>query len=100
MRALQRTLAEQDAVVGDDADRIAPDMGETANQGLAVELLEFVELRAVDHARDDVTHIIRLAAVGGDDAVDFLGRKQRLAAPRPGSNCARGGAVWGGGAPG
>jgi hypothetical protein len=48
MRALQRALAEQDAVVGDDADRHAPDMGEAADQRRAVERLELVELRAVD----------------------------------------------------
>ena len=30
VRALQRALREQDAVVGDDADRIAPDVGEAA----------------------------------------------------------------------
>ena len=71
--------AEQDAVIGDDADRIAPDMGETANQGLAVQLLEFIELGAVDHPRDDVMHVERLAPVGGHHAINLFGRKQRLA---------------------
>jgi len=51
------------SVVGDDADRIAPDMGETADQGLAVQLLEFVELRTIDQARDDVVHVEWLAPV-------------------------------------
>ena len=38
VRALERRLAEQDAVVGDDADRVAPDAREAAHQRLAVEL--------------------------------------------------------------
>src|ERR1700704_6332339 len=79
MRALQRAFTEQDAVVGDDADRIAPDMRKTANQGLAVQLLEFVELRTVDHTRDDVMHVERLTPVGGDHAVNLLGGKQWFA---------------------
>ena len=44
VRALQRRFREQDAVVGDDADGIAEDMGEAADQRRAVELLELVEL--------------------------------------------------------
>ena len=42
VRALERRLAEQDAVVGEDPDRIAPDVGEAAHQRLAVERLELV----------------------------------------------------------
>ncbi len=79
MRALQRTLAEQDAVIGDDADRVAPDMGKAADQGLAIQLLELVEFRTIDHTRDDVMDIERLAAVGRHDAVDLFGCKQRVA---------------------
>ena len=54
-------------------------MGEAADQGLAVQFLELVELRTVDQAGDDVVHVERLAPVGGDHAIDLLGRKQRLA---------------------
>ncbi len=54
-------------------------MGETADQGLAVQLLEFVELRTINQARDDVVHVEWLAPVGGDHAIDFLRRKQGLA---------------------
>ena len=39
MRALERALGKEDAVIGEDADRIAPDPREPAHQGLAVELL-------------------------------------------------------------
>jgi hypothetical protein len=42
VRALQRRLAEQDAVVGDDAHRIAVDAGKAADQRGAVARLEFV----------------------------------------------------------
>src|SRR6202043_1142848 len=70
MRALERAFREQNAVIGDDADGIAPDAGESRHQRLAVELLELVELAAVDDARDHLAHIVGLARVAGDDAVD------------------------------
>ncbi len=76
--ALQRAFREQHAIIGDDADRIAVKMSEAADQGLAIQLLELVELRAVDDAGDDFAHIIGLARIGGDDAVDVLGRIKRL----------------------
>ena len=41
--ALQRRLREEDAVVGEDADRVAVDVGEAADQRVAVERLELVE---------------------------------------------------------
>ncbi len=44
VRALLRRLREQDAVVGDDADRVAVDACETAHQGRPVQLLELLEL--------------------------------------------------------
>src|SRR6516225_4507326 len=53
MCAFQRALAEQDAVVGDDTDRVAPDMGKAADQRLAVELFELIEFRTVDQTRDE-----------------------------------------------
>src|SRR3546814_10174807 len=53
MRALQRGFREENSVVGEDADRIAVEMRESADQGRPVELLELVEFAAVDQARDD-----------------------------------------------
>src|SRR5262249_13987003 len=64
MRALQRAFAEQNAVVGDDADGKTPDMGKAADQRRAVKLLELVEFRAVDNARDDVMYVEGLSPVG------------------------------------
>src|SRR5690554_4487991 len=70
-------FAEQDAVVGDDAHRVAVDMGKAGDQGLAVIAFEFVKLGTVDGAGDDVTHVELLAQVGANDAVDLLGVVQR-----------------------
>ena len=71
MRALQRAFGKQHAIVGDDADRHAVQMRKAGDQRRAVVLLELVELGAVDDARDDLAHIIGLARVARDDAVDL-----------------------------
>jgi hypothetical protein len=54
------------------ADRDAPDAGEAADQGRAVERLELVEFGPVDDARDHLVHVVRRAHVGGDHAVEAL----------------------------
>src|SRR4028118_1385142 len=51
---------DQHAVVGHDADRVALDVREPADQRRAVELLELAEPAAVDEPRDDLAD-----AVGG-----------------------------------
>src|SRR5437588_2096689 len=79
MRGLQSAFREQDAVIGEDADRVAPDPRKAADQGLAVEPLELVELAAVDEAGDDLTHLVGPAGVSRDDPVDLIGRVERLA---------------------
>ena len=83
------TLGEQDAVVGDDADRHALDVREAGDQRGAVARLELVELAAVDDARDHLAHVVRLARVGRDHAVAARpGRAAggaRLGAARSGS---------------
>ena len=70
MGALQRRLAEQDPVVGDDADRDAIDVGEAGDQRLAVQRLELVEAAGVDEPGDDLADRDRTARIGGDGAVD------------------------------
>ena len=77
--AFERALGEQDAVIGEDADRVAPDPGKAADQRLAVEPLELVELAAVDEPGDDLAHLIGPAGVGRNDPVDLVGRVERLA---------------------
>ena len=74
MRALQRALGEQDAVIGDDADRHAPDAGEAGDQRRAVEALELVELGAVDEPGDHLADVVLLLEVGRHDGVEILGR--------------------------
>ncbi len=74
-------LAEQNAIIGDDAHRRAVKLGEAGDERRAVARLEFVETRAVDDAGDDLAHVIGVARVGGNDPVNFLGVvKRRLAA--------------------
>src|SRR5690606_12636273 len=74
--ALLGGLAEQDAVVGDDADRVAVDVGEAGDQCLAVIAFEFVKFGAVDDAGDHVAHVELFAQVSAHDAVDFVGAVQ------------------------
>ena len=71
--ALERRLAEEDAVVGDDADLVAPDPREPADQRLAVELLELVEPAGVDDPADHLAHVVRRAGVGRHDVVERRG---------------------------
>jgi len=54
MGALQSALAEEDPVVGDDSDRVALDVTESADQRLAVERLELVEVAPVEDSRQQL----------------------------------------------
>ncbi len=76
--AFEGRFAEQDAVVGDDTDRVAVNAGKAADQRRAVARLEFVEIGAVDDAGDDFADVEGLLAVGRDDAVQFFGGEERL----------------------
>jgi hypothetical protein len=71
VRALLRAFGEQDAVVGEDGDRHAPDAREAGDERFAIELLELVELGAVDDAGDDFAHIVGRRARRRDDAVEL-----------------------------
>ena len=71
--ALERRLAEQDAVVGDDADRVAVEWAKPVTSVVPYSRLELVEAAAVDEPGDDLAHVVRHARVGRDDAVE-LGR--------------------------
>ncbi len=46
------------AVVGDDADRVALDVGETGDERLAVFSLELLERATVDELGDDLVHVV------------------------------------------
>ena len=71
MRALQRGLAEQDAVIGHDPDGHAVQMREAADQRGAIEALELIEFAAIDQPRDHLPHVIGIAHVAGDDAIQL-----------------------------
>ena len=70
--ALQRRFRKQDAVVADDPDRVAVDVGEGANQGRTVKLLELLEVGVVDDAGDHLADVVGLSEIGGNDPVDLL----------------------------
>ena len=60
VRALERRLREEHAVVGDDADQEPVQAREAGHERRAVALLELVEPRAVHEPRDDLAHVVRL----------------------------------------
>ena len=88
VRALDRRLGEEHAVVGDDADRVAVDVGGAGDERLAVLLLELQEPAAVDEAGDDLAHVVEPARVGRDDGVEVGGvdRGRLGSATLPGSD--------------
>ena len=91
VRALERGLGEQHAVVGDDPDGVAADARETADERRAVQRLELVELGSVDQPRNDFAHVVRMPRIARDDSIEFLGGERgrhRLA-----GRCRRTGAV-------
>ena len=71
MGSLERRFREQDPVIGEDADRIAEDMGEAGDQRGPVERLEFVEPAPIDDARNDFAHLVGFAVVRRHDARDI-----------------------------
>ena len=73
VRAFLRRLRKQHTVVGDDADRHAFNVRKAAHQRRAKTRLEFMELTAVDNARNHFMHVIRFAGVEWDHAIQ-LGR--------------------------
>src|SRR5260370_26867324 len=81
MGALQCAFREQDAVIGENTDRVPPDPSEAAHQGLAVEPLELVEFAAVDEAGDTLAHLVRPPRVGRYAPVDLFGSADPIAAP-------------------
>ena len=79
MRAFQRGFRKQNAVVGDDADRVSVNTGESADQCRAIKSLELVEVRCIDDPGDDFADVVGNATIRRYDPVE-LGRivKRRL----------------------
>ncbi len=74
MRTLAGGFAEQNAIIGDNTDRVAVDVGEARHQCGAIQRFEFIEFAAVHDAGDDFAHFERVARVGRNHAVDFFFR--------------------------
>ena len=68
VRGFQRVFGEDDAVVRDDADLVAPDPGEAHSDRGAPFGFELSELAGVDQPADDLARIERNLGVGVDDA--------------------------------
>src|SRR5574344_1301301 len=77
VRALDGGLAEQNAVVGDDAHLHAFNARKAAHQRAAKAGLELVELAAIDDADDDLAHVKGLARVGRNHTVQLFALKKR-----------------------
>ncbi len=73
MRALLCAFGKQHAVVGDDPDGQAHDMGKAADQRLAEPRLELVEAGAIDNPGDHLADVIGRAQIGGHHVEQFLG---------------------------
>ncbi len=78
MRALHRRFGKQDAVIGNDSDRVAEDVGEAAYQRGSIKRLEFVELACVHDAGNHLARVERFARIGGYHAMQFRGFVQGL----------------------
>jgi hypothetical protein len=78
VRALEARRAEQDSVVRDDPDGEALDVGEAADERLAVPCLELVQLRSIDQPRDHLAHVVRLTGVRRDHAVQLVRAHHRV----------------------
>ena len=73
MRAFDGAFRKQHAVIGEDCDRHAPDMRKAADQGRAIQRLEFMKLATIDKPCDNFVHIVRRTHIVGDDAVELFG---------------------------
>ena len=78
MRGFLGAFAEQDAVVADDADGIAPDVGKAGDKRVAIKSFEFVEARAVDGACDNFADVERFSEIARDDSREFFLIVQRF----------------------
>ena len=77
MGGLQRSLDEQHAGIGDNADFVAVDAAPAGHDRVTVQRLEFVEIAVIHQTRDDFAVLGRHLGIAADDAVDFLGRVSR-----------------------
>ncbi len=72
VRALERAFGKHHPVVGDHAHRLSVQVGKAGHQRGAVAGLELVQARAIHHPCDQLAHLVGLARIGRDDAVQLL----------------------------
>ncbi|MNO73340.1 hypothetical protein D3C76_643030 [compost metagenome] len=77
MRAFLRRFSEEDAVVGEDRDRVTVQVSKTADQRRPEQRLELVEHRSVHQPRNHFAHVKRLLGVGRDHAVQLVAAVER-----------------------
>ena len=53
-------------------DRVAMQVGEATDQGLAVEFLELVKIGAIDDSGDHFANIVRFTQIGTDHTVELF----------------------------
>ena len=73
VRTFDGRFGKQDAIVGDDAHGHAFNAGKAGDQGAAKAGFEFIKVTVVYDAGNDLPHVVGLARVGRDDAVEFFG---------------------------
>ena len=71
MRRLLGAFREQDAVIGEDRDRHAIEARKAADERFAIELLELMEFRPVNEARDHFAGVIGFADILRHEAMHF-----------------------------
>ena len=69
VRALLRRFREENAVVGDNADAVTVDAGESSDQGRTEFGLELLVLTAIHDDLDDLVDVVRHFGIDGDDIV-------------------------------
>jgi hypothetical protein len=74
MRRLERRLAEQNSIVGDDTYRISMNARKPTDEGRTIASFELTELAAVHNPGDDLTNVVGFAEGGGENAVDLFCR--------------------------
>ena len=71
----ERGLAEQDSIIGDDADGVSVNAREAADQSRAVARFELAEFTTVYEAGDDLVNIVTCSKSAWQNSINFFGRK-------------------------
>lgn len=78
MRALERGLTKQDAVIRNDANRVSVDLRKASDECRSIQWLELAESAVVDYAGDDLVRRYLRLEVRAYDATEFFWIIHRL----------------------